>query len=284
MFIKQCKGKQLDKLPKSKMPYNDKMYYLSKKLDGFYVQIHINHVTKKVQFYTSGAKEFYLSDIAEQLLIATAPTRMPSLVVEAEYLYHSTGKLGSRANSAKLTTYRTDFEKNIKSKGSKLDSFNIFNIIDDVNDFSERAFYMEQIVEQPNVKALEQVYIEFSTAVFRVKGWVDKGWEGGMLNDPDVYYQPGKRVNDVIKLKYRPELIALVLEELEGTGRLEGTIGALHCTLENGVTFKVGSGFDDYMRAQWGAFIGHHVEVEFESYSADGVPLQPTLKRRVGDD
>ncbi len=283
-FIKQMKGKQLDKLPVSKKPYNDKMYYLSKKLDGHYVQIHIDTVARDVTFYTSGAKEFYLSDIADQLLDAVAPLLLPLVVLEAEYIYHSTGKLGSRVNSAKLTTYRTNHAKGIKTTGSKLDAFNIFNMIDDINDFSERNFYMSLMQEQTNVKVIEQIHIDYDTAVNRVKCWVSKGWEGGMLNDPDIYYQPGKRVNDIIKLKYRPELVATVAAELEGEGRLEGSIGALTCVLENGKTFKVGSGLDDYMRSLWGAFIGQKVEIEFESYSADGIPLQPTFKRRQGDE
>jgi len=143
---------------------------------------------------------------------------------------------------------------------------------------------MTQIIEQPTIKVSEQIYLSFTEAVDRAKDWVSQGWEGGMIVDPDIYYAPGKRVNDIIKLKYRPELIAVVVEELEGTGRLEGSIGALTCALENGKTFKVGSGFDDYLRSLWGAFIGQHIEIEFESYSADGLPLQPTFKRRVGDD
>jgi len=79
-FIKQCKGKQIDKLPASKQPYEDKMYYLSKKLDGHYVQIHIDTIARDVKFYTSGAKEFFLSDIAEQLLKAVDNLMMPYIV------------------------------------------------------------------------------------------------------------------------------------------------------------------------------------------------------------
>lgn len=282
IFYAQSKGKMFDKLPKSKTPHDDKEFLVSTKFDGFYTQIGIDTKHKIVRFWTSGGKEFYLGKIADQLLDMFSHEVDNVIRLECEYIYRCTGKLGERVYSARQTTYRTEFEKGtLISQGSHLDVFKVFNIIDVSKNAQERIDYCKILREQESVKIVEHELMTYAEAHIKAKELASKGWEGVMLTDPDEYIEIGKRVNYVIKIKHRPEAIAQVIDELEGEGRLEGTIGSLLCTI-NGITFKVGSGLDDYMRSLWGTFIGKDIEVEFEQLSADGIPLQPVFKRVVG--
>ncbi len=76
-MIKQCKGKDLGKVPKSKL---DDLFYASIKYDGHYVQIH--KVNDKVRFFTSGGKEFYHELAAE----AVKALGQNNAILEAEFI------------------------------------------------------------------------------------------------------------------------------------------------------------------------------------------------------
>jgi DNA ligase-1 len=62
----------------------------------------------------------------------------------------------------------------------------------------------------------------------------------------------------------------------EGSGRLAGTLGAIHVRYKNGNIVKVGSGFSDELRALiWlepSDFVGKIVEIQYfeETTNADG--------------
>lgn len=62
-----------------------------------------------------------------------------------------------------------------------------------------------------------------------------------------------------------------------GQGRLENFVGALVCKTKQGKEFRVGSGLNDQLRHD---FIGQpprSVKLQFETYSADGIPLKPVF-------
>lgn len=276
-MIKQCKGKMLEKVAISCQPREGQELYASIKYDGNYVQVHINE-DSSVEFYTSGNKRFHLSQIADEFTYMAAHLPKP-IVFECEYMYRSKGKLGDRVNSARLTTYRTNFAAFKQSVGTQMDTFRVFNIIAEGEYFEERLEKLRSCTDTQSVKMVRHMLMTIEDAQEWAHSLANSGWEGVMLQAPDVAYIPGKRVNTMIKLKHRPELIARVLEEEEGEGRLIGSIGSLRCATPDGVEFSVGSGLDDYMRAQWGAFVGTKIEVEYEQLSVDDIPLQPVFKR-----
>jgi len=272
------KGKQYDKLPKSKVPHAMDTFYVSTKYDGNYVQIHLSEAGI-VDFYTSGNKRFFLSKVAEEFKHTFRDVAKP-LVLEAEYIYACRGKMGDRVNSARLTTYRTLFASFTEVKGTNMDVFKVFNIASE-DYFEDRLEVLRTCKSGSSVHIVEHELMTYEEAHKQAKLVTQDGWEGVMLQAPYISYLPGKRVNTTIKIKYRPELIARVIEEQEGEGRLLGSIGALLCATAEGKEFSVGSGLDDNARAQWGSFEGEHIEVEYEQLSADGIPLQPVFKKIV---
>ncbi len=271
-MIKQNKGKDLHKVPLSRLSQGP--YYLSKKFDGHYIQIQFYE--GEVRMWTSGGKEFLINGLANY--IKTHYTE--NFHIEAEYNYDCEGKLGDRGKSAILTTYRTNFTKGIRTEGSPdKDIIRVTDILDTEDLFETRVskiadmFYGKDWFNMP-----EQIYvIVFSVAQILVAKWVKLGYEGGMLKAPNHLYQPGKRTNDIIKLKPRLTADLLCADWKEGTGKYEGMIGSLLLTDSKGIHVWAGSGLDDAARVKNpNYYLGKVIEIEYERI--DETYIQPIIK------
>lgn len=99
--------------------------------------------------------------------------------------------------------------------------------------------------------------------------------EGVMINICDAFYEFGRTWN-LMKVKKMNTLDLEVVDYEEGSGRLTGTLGAIHVRYKNGNIVKVGSGFSDELRRQiWNhdvMIVGKIVEIQYfeESTNADG--------------
>lgn len=99
--------------------------------------------------------------------------------------------------------------------------------------------------------------------------------EGVMINLVLAPYE-FKRTNNLLKVKKMSTLDLEVVDYEEGSGRLAGTLGAIHVRYKNGNIVKVGSGFSDELRKQiWNhdiIIVGSIVEIQYfeETTNADG--------------
>jgi DNA ligase-1 len=99
--------------------------------------------------------------------------------------------------------------------------------------------------------------------------------EGVMINICDATYEFGRTWN-LMKVKKMNTLDLEIVGFEEGSGRLEGTLGAILVRYKNGNTVKVGSGFSDTLRAEiWqdrDKWLGAIVEIQYfeETTNADG--------------
>ena len=99
--------------------------------------------------------------------------------------------------------------------------------------------------------------------------------EGIMINIALAPYD-FKRTNNLLKVKKMNTLDLEIVGYEEGSGRLTGTLGALHVRYKNGNVVKVGSGFSDELRALiWAEpsdFVGKIAEISYfeESSNASG--------------
>lgn len=104
---------------------------------------------------------------------------------------------------------------------------------------------------------------------------IARGQEGVMINVCDAPYE-FKRTWNLMKVKKMNTLDLEVVDVEEGSGRLKGTLGALHVRYKNGNIVKVGSGFSDDIRASIWAnphlYIGWIAEIQYfeETTNADG--------------
>ena len=90
--------------------------------------------------------------------------------------------------------------------------------------------------------------------------------EGVMINISDAKYEFGRTWN-LMKVKKMHTLDLEIVGYEEGSGRLAGTLGAIHVRYKNGNIVKVGSGFSDELRALiWlepSDFVGKIVEIQY---------------------
>lgn len=101
--------------------------------------------------------------------------------------------------------------------------------------------------------------------------------EGIILRDPKSMYE-NRRTKTMLKVKKFHDAEAKVIGTERGTGRLEGLMGAIRVRNEQGIEFKIGSGFNDKERAK-PPKIGSVVTYRYFELSKDGVPRFPTFMR-----
>lgn len=63
-----------------------------------------------------------------------------------------------------------------------------------------------------------------------------------VVRNPQAPYI-AKRTSQALKVKSFFDVECKVIQINEGKGKFKGLMGSLTCALENGVTFKIGSGF-----------------------------------------
>jgi DNA ligase-1 len=98
----------------------------------------------------------------------------------------------------------------------------------------------------------------------------EQGMEGIMINR-DWYYQY-KRTKGLLKCKLFNTIDLKVIGFTEGTGKYEGTLGAIECKYKDNSVF-VGTGFDDaqrdYIWAHQDEILGQICEVKYKDLTSD---------------
>ncbi len=111
--------------------------------------------------------------------------------------------------------------------------------------------------------------------------YIEEGFEGCVIRNPNKPYKPNGRTNDMLKFKmYKSEDFLVVGYEL-GLRGSEDMVFV--CQLEDGRTFKAmpcgdRATKDEYIKNFEEKYEGHKVECTFFSYSDDGIPTQPKAR------
>jgi DNA ligase-1 len=143
-----------------------------------------------------------------------------------------------------------------------------------------RRAYVDQMFSMLDLKYFELLpllYVGEDTSKITeiLEEEVANGEEGIMINIYDAPYR-FTRTWDLVKVKKMNTLDLEIVGYEEGSGRLAGTLGALHVRYKDGNIVKVGSGFSDELRALiWlepTDFIGKIAEIQYfeETSNADG--------------
>lgn len=103
------------------------------------------------------------------------------------------------------------------------------------------------------------------------------GGEGLIIRDPKAPYQPG-RSHSIYKLKPYQDDEAIVIAHQNGQGKNQGQLGALVVQREDGVTFKIGTGFSQSERRNPPA-IGTTITYKYNGLYRSGVPKFPVYLR-----
>lgn len=129
--------------------------------------------------------------------------------------------------------------------------FMIFDMPNNPSIFSKRIEDMQRLVakiDSPYLKMIKQEKLKTSKALFTKLDQVvaEKG-EGLMLHHQDALYKT-QRNQYLMKLKKFEDAEATVIDHIPGKGKYKGQLGSLLVTNEEGITFKIGTGFSDQQR------------------------------------
>ena len=140
--------------------------------------------------------------------------------------------------------------------------------------FTERVKQMQTLVEQTDSPYLQMIKQQRLDNQQQLMVLLDKvvadGGEGLMLHRGGAYYQ-ASRSDDLMKLKRHFDAEAVVLKHLPGKGKYSGMLGALLVKTDDGVTFKIGSGFSDLERKNPPA-IGRIITFKYYGKTMNNVP------------
>lgn len=175
--------------------------------------------------------------------------------------------------------------------------------------FKERFEKLKEKIEKENHKRICLVQTNFEKASsiknFNIFG---KSYEGTMVRNSDSEYKFSGRSTDLLKVKVMHDMEALVIDQKElmnykkiivpkgtpGSKRYAGgsyykngdaipqnTLGALVCTLPNGKTFEIGSGFNKKQRKEFwtNSLLGKTVTFKYQELTKDGIPRFPVFLR-----
>lgn len=263
-------------------------YYLTEKLDG-----------NRCIAYHNGTEWCYQSRQGRPIKAKFNMSNLHTdLIFDGEILSPEQVKLSNRIHEAvwnsevvdnnleTIQAIRTDFNKTcglINSHAEDKDLvYNIFDIIDDELDYTNRRATLE-LIELKNTNDVRilptlgyfKLEEELEAEVTKLRDIVTScGGEGIMINIGSAKYEH-KRSKALLKYKDVQSMDLRVDKLYYGTGKFENAIGSLGCiaTMDNGdvVNVNVGSGLSDEQRFNWASneslILDKIVEVEYFALS-----------------
>jgi len=159
--------------------------------------------------------------------------------------------------------------------------FMIFDLPHSTLPFSQRVVRMRQLVrdcDNPYLHMIEQKKLSDSTELFHLlDSIVSAKGEGLVLHHEDALYQH-KRSKQLMKLKKFNDADATVMGYVPGKGKYTGMLGALLVKTQDGIRFKIGTGFSDKER-QTPPPIGSTIIYKYTGKTKNNIPRFATFMR-----
>ena len=279
-------AKQVDKVTNTKI--FDKEWLASRKIDGLRCLIYMGN-DGELHTASRGAMNYdaAMYEILSHPDLINVFKENPGLIMDGEAYHHfwSLQQLNSIARTQKTAVDYSVLQ------------FYWYDIVDTNSTFDERLSFMRDIRDQLDLSFEPErefesgdLRIQFVPQVL-VKGYdnmlklhnqyVEEGWEGLVVRDPDKVYRPNGRTNDMIKIKvYKSEDFKVIDYEL-GLRGSEDMVFV--CEMPDGRTFKAKPLGDRQQKEEYvenfeAEYKNHIGECKFFYYSDDGLPLQPAFK------
>lgn len=159
--------------------------------------------------------------------------------------------------------------------------FMLFDLPNSKDVFTQRIITMQQIIEATNNNFLQMVVQTKATTLKamyqQLNDVIKHQGEGLMLHHQQATYYSG-RVKHLLKVKKKYDAEATVIEHIPGKGKFSGMLGAIKVQTEEGVTFKIGSGFSHIERKSPPA-IGSIITYQYLGKTQRGIPRFATFLR-----
>ncbi len=152
--------------------------------------------------------------------------------------------------------------------------FMIFDLPKHPGNFSERVNKMQILLMQsPSayLAMINQMKLKGLTALEqKLNEVIAAQGEGLMLHLASAYYQKGRNPA-LMKLKKDQDAEATIIGYTEGKGKYQNQLGAIQVKTNDGVQFKIGSGFSDAQRAN-PPKIGTIITFKYNGVTQAGIP------------
>lgn len=279
-------AKQRDKVSNDKI--FEKEWYASTKIDGLRVLIYMG-ADGELHTASRGAMNYdpAMCEILSHPTLIKVFKAYPGLILDGE-AFKWNYSLQDLNKIARTQVVATDYE---------FLQFYWYDIVDIAKTFKERLALINEIASKYNFiydPEKDWKYGDLRIQVVPhvlVSGWdnmkklhdeyINQGWEGLVIRDPDKVYKPNGRSNDMIKIKEYQDDIFKVIGIEQGLRQYDDMV--FICELPDGRTFKAKPYGDheqkvDYTENFEKEYKNHYAECKFFYYSDDGIPLQPNLK------
>jgi DNA ligase-1 len=256
-----------------------KTFAITTKIDGGRI-IAIKDPAGTVSFYTrAGQKYEGLVDLEAAFSDSIWPN---GIVLDGEItILDDAGIPSKEAYKKAMKITRSDGDKH----GLKMKVFDILTYDEWITQKCEHTYDQRRMLLNNLGYCYRSSYFELLPELYRgtdtskilelLEEAIANSEEGVMINICDAMYEFGRTWN-LMKVKKMNTLDLEVVDYEEGSGRLAGTLGAIHVRYKDGNIVKVGSGFSDELRALiWlepSDFVGKIAEIQYfeETTNADG--------------
>lgn len=164
-------------------------------------------------------------------------------------------------------------------------TYNIFEVPNQKGDFFSRLKKAEEwFVAHPDpvVRIIPQILIRERSDLDRIFREVEsKGGEGVVVRDPKPEYHTGRSAS-ILKVKQAHDMEAKVIAVNPGKGKYADAMGSLTVELENGVRFRLGTGFTDQVRHH-PPLKGSIVTFRYHGFTKNGIPKFASFMRVRSD-
>jgi DNA ligase 1 len=153
-------------------------------------------------------------------------------------------------------------------------SYQLFELPGAPGSFAQRYAALQGIVAEakfPQLHCVEQRYVASNA---ELRAWLERvvaqRGEGLMLHLASASYQTG-RSDVLLKLKPTLDAEATVLRQLPGKGKFSGMMGSLEVRADDGVVFRIGTGFKNAERVNPPS-IGARITFTYRGLTNTGKP------------
>ncbi|KGJ91153.1 DNA ligase [Colwellia psychrerythraea] len=152
--------------------------------------------------------------------------------------------------------------------------FMMFDLPTYQGDFTSRVKKMRSLLTQvpsPYLAMISQIQFKsMDTVEKKLNDVITTKGEGLMLHLASAHYKTGRN-SALMKFKKHQYAEAIVIAHTKGKGKYQGKLGAIEVETENGVTFKIGSGFTDLQRSN-PPKIGSTITFKYNGLTQAGIP------------
>lgn len=150
----------------------------------------------------------------------------------------------------------------------------VFDLPESNNRFDRRLKTLQSLVQTVSSPYLQLIHHfkinDHQTLLSRLNMVVAKGGEGLMLHKAHSVYRIG-RSTDFLKVKKLDDAEAIVVAHLPGKGKYSGMLGALVVETQQGIRFRIGTGFSDAERHSPPP-VGSTVTYQYNGLTRNGIP------------